>query len=198
MGLPQKINLDEELLKERFFDLNRAFHPDRAAKMKDERTRQIALRKSVLINNSFNTLRDRTRRIQYLIRQELGEREGHSGYVPIQLFELVEEVNELMGELRKANQRDSHGKNGDHRAELTRQLEAHLQELNAHRENFEKNLRAQEDEWDALCDRTLDFEQVSESSHVEKRRILQALSEKMDEISYVDSLIRRIKNTLYE
>ncbi len=198
LGLPQKINLDEELLKERFFDLNRAFHPDRAAKMKDEQTRQIALRKSVLINNGFNTLRDRTRRIQYLIRLELGEREGNSGRVPMELFDLVEELNELMAQVRQAKREKQAQGNGHQLAELTRQLEGRLQQLNAHREAFEKNLESKEAEWDALCDRTNDFQKLDDSASAERRGITEALAIKMDEISYIDSLIRRIKDTLYE
>jgi len=202
LGLPQKINLDEEILKERFFDLNRAFHPDRASKMKDERMRDIAVRKSVLINNSFNTLRDRTRRIQYLIRQGLGDREEKSGQVPFTLFDLVEQVNDLIVELRRAKQRDSSaavsGSNGGGIPKASAELESQLRELTTRREGFDNNLRSKEAEWDALCDRTKNFERVNADDLMERRGILQALSVKMDEISYIDSLIRRVKDTLYE
>jgi molecular chaperone HscB len=204
LGLPQQINLDEEVLKERFFDLNRAFHPDRAAKMKDERTREIAIRKSILINNGFQTLRDRTRRIQYLIRQELGERDEKSGHVPLALFDLVEEVNELMVRAHAAKKSPSSTAGGDVPADamilprLTSQLKAHLKDLASHREAFEQNLRAKESEWDAICDRTQNFERMDEETKLQRRRIMETLAVKMDEISYIDSLIRRIKDTLYE
>jgi molecular chaperone HscB len=204
LGLPQKINMDEAILKERFFDLNRAFHPDRAAKLSDERMREIALRKSVLINNGFNTLRDRTRRIQYLIRQELGEREEKSGHVPVELFDLVEEINELMAEVHQAKQaKERAGKglvpgNGDQLNDLISRLQGQLQGLTAHREAFERGLRSQEQEWDELCDRTHNFEVLDILARAKRRQIVSALAVKMDEISYVDSLIRRIKDTLYE
>lgn len=198
LGLPQKINLDEEVLKERFFDLNRAFHPDRAVRMKDERTREIALRKSVLINNGFNTLRDRTRRIQYLIRQEMGEREEHSGSIPLHLFDLVEQVNDLMDGVRKARREGSDRIPSGKLVALTKDLQTQLQELIAHREKFEQHLRTKEEQWDALCDRTHDFECMDEIARVERRQLVEALAVKMDEISYIDSLIRRIKDTLYE
>ena len=198
LGLPQKINLDEEVLKERFFDLSRAFHPDRAARMKDAPMREIALRKAVLINNSFNTLRDRTRRIRYLIRQEMGEREEKSGSVPLHLFDLVERVNDLMEGVRQARQEKTGGGSADRLVALTADLQSQLQELLGHRENFEKHLQAKEEEWDALCDRTHDFESLDDSSRVDRRRLIEALAVKMDEISYIDSLIRRIKDTLYE
>ncbi|MBZ5535470.1 MAG: hypothetical protein LAO31_05890 [Acidobacteriia bacterium] len=204
LGLPQKINLDDAILKERFFDLNRAFHPDRAAKLSDERMREIALRKSVLINNGFNTLRDRTRRIQYLVRQELGEREEKSGHVPVELFELVEEVNELMSEVHQAKQakeragNDPVPGNGDHLIALISRLQEHLQGLTTHRGAFEQGLRSKEQEWDALCDSTHNFEVLDVLARAKRRQIVAALAVKMDEISYVDSLIRRIKDTLYE
>lgn len=204
LGLPQKINMDEAVLKERFFDLNRAFHPDRAAKLSDERMREIALRKSVLINNGFNTLRDRTRRIQYLIRQELGEREEKSGHVPVELFDLVEEINELMAEVHRAKRaKEQAGKgpapgNGDRLSGLIAQLQGHLQDLTAHREAFEQGLRSKEQEWDELCDSTHNFEILDILARAKRHQIVAALAVKMDEISYVDSLIRRIKDTLYE
>jgi molecular chaperone HscB len=203
LGLPQKINVDEEALKERFFDLNRAFHPDRAAKLSDERTREIALRKSVMINNGFNTLRDRTRRIQYLIRQELGEREEQSGHIPVDLFELVEEINELMGGVRQARrakeeERGAGPGNGNRLADLLTRLQGHLRALSAHREAFERSLRSKEEEWDALCDSTHNFETLDVLTRAKRRQIVSELAVKMDEISYVDSMIRRIKDTLYE
>lgn len=201
LGLPQKINIDEEILKERFFDLNRAFHPDRALKMKDPRMREIAVRKSTLINNSFNTLRDRTRRIQYLVRQGLGDREEKSGQVPLTLFDLVERVNDLMAELREAK-RSSEGPhaetNGQELQRATRELDDELRELVARREAFENNLHSKESEWDDLCDHTQNFERLNADDLAARRQILQALSVRMDEISYIDSLIRRIKDTLYE
>jgi molecular chaperone HscB len=204
MGLPQKINLDEETLKDRFFDLNRAFHPDRATKLTDERAREIAIHKSVLINNSYNTLRDRTRRIQYLIRQELGEREEKSGRIPMELFDLVEEINELMGEVRQAKQAKHMAGmnpvqgNGDRLADLTARLQRQLHDLTSHREAFEQSLRSKESEWDALCDSTRNFEALDVLTRAKRREIVTALAAKMDEISYIDSLIRRIKDTLYE
>ncbi|MGB7621961.1 MAG: hypothetical protein WBN92_06385 [Terriglobia bacterium] len=204
LGLPQKINVDEAALKERFFDLNRAFHPDRAAKLTDERTREIALRKAVMINNSFNTLRDRTRRIQYLIRQELGEREENSGHVPVELFELVEEINELMTGVRRARQAKQQERsvpnpgNGNQLADLLTRLQGHLQDLTVRREAFEQTLRSKEEEWDALCDSTHNFEVLDVLTRAKRRQIVSSLAVKMDEISYVDSLIRRIKDILYE
>jgi molecular chaperone HscB len=204
LGLPQKINLDEVLLKERFFDLNRAFHPDRAVRIADEHTREIALQKSVLINNGFNTLRDRTRRIQYLIRQELGEREEKTGHIPIQLFDLVEQVNELMVRMRAAKVTGASAAKGipdgnaSRLVEVGAQLEEQLKELTAHREAFEQSLRAKESEWDALCDLTRNFEHMDEVQKAKQHEIMQSLAVKMNEVSYIDSLIRRIKDTLYE
>lgn len=204
LGMPQKINIDEALLKERFFELNRAFHPDRAMQIEDERLREVAVRKSALINNSFNVLRDRTRRIQYLVRQQFPHREEQSGRVPLELFDLVEQINELMNEVRLAKKANvgspdqSNGPSGHRLQELLEQLNAQLEELVDHREAFEKNLRSKENEWDALCDRTRNFEQMGERDRRERSLIVEDLAVKMDEISYIDSLIRRMKDTLYE
>lgn len=204
LGMAQKINLNEEELKKRFFELSWAFHPDRASEIPDERLREIALRKSVLINNGFNTLRDRTRRIQYLIRQELGERDEKSGHIPMALFDLVEEINELMTELRLLKQGRRQGRpataagNGNQVEKLTAALEAQLKELYEHRQVFERNLHSKEEEWDALCERTQNFSQFDSAAKAEQRQILETLTVKMDEISYIDALIRRIKDVLYE
>lgn len=204
LGMAQKINLDEEELKKRFFELNRAFHPDRARKIPDERMREIALRKSVLINNGFNTLRDRTRRIQYLIRQELGERDEKSGHIPMALFDLVEEINERLTELRllKQDRRQvrpaTAADNGNQVEKLTAALDAQLKELLEHRQGFERRLHSKEEEWDALCERTQNFSQFDSAAKTEQRQILETLAVKMDEISYIDALIRRIKDVLYE
>lgn len=204
LGLPQKIHIDEKLLKERFFDLNRAFHPDRAAKIEDERLRDIAVKKSALINNSFNALRDRTRRIQYLVRQQFPEREEQSGRVPMELFDLVEQINELIADVRAKKKSkgpmspDFRIPNADRARVVAVQLEAQLRDLLTHREAFEKNLSSKENEWDALCDKTRNFEHMDELDKNEQSRILEDLAIKMDEISYIDSLIRRIKDALYE
>lgn len=100
LGLPAHLNISQEDLQRRFYDLSRQWHPDRFAR-KSEEQRQAALDTSSDLNDAYRTLREPVRRAEYVLKQQ-GFDVGEQGTkdVPPELLEEVFELNMAMEELR--------------------------------------------------------------------------------------------------
>ena len=100
LGLPPKLNISQEDLQQRFYDLSRKLHPDRFAR-RPEHERQWALEASSDLNDAYRTLRDPIKRAQYMLKQngfDIGEH--RSTNVPPELLEEVFELNMALEEMR--------------------------------------------------------------------------------------------------
>ena len=101
LGLPHRLlNLDQDDLQRRFYDLSRLLHPDRFM-AKAELERQYSLDATSILNDAYRTLRDPVRRAQYVLAQEgfdIGEQRSRD--VPPELLEEVFELNMALEEMR--------------------------------------------------------------------------------------------------
>jgi molecular chaperone HscB len=101
-GLPRRLGIDLDDLRQRFYDLSRRVHPDFfQAGTPAERAR--SLEHSALVNRAYRTLRDLVARVEYLIQLEEGRetREG-PGIRPHGPTELLEEILEVQEGVREA------------------------------------------------------------------------------------------------
>jgi molecular chaperone HscB len=96
LGLEQKLALDPEDLKKRFYERSRQWHPDRFSRASPEEQRR-ALDMTAVLNDAFRTLRDAVTRAEYFLEQ--------SGIpipkeAPPELLEEVFELNMALEEMR--------------------------------------------------------------------------------------------------
>lgn len=68
-GLPAAYNTDNQLLTERYRDLQKQFHPDRYASQPAAQ-QKLAVQYTALINHAYATLRSPVGRAQYLLEQQ--------------------------------------------------------------------------------------------------------------------------------
>lgn len=100
LGLPRKLNLTQEELQNRFYELSRRLHPDVFTR-KSETERRYALEASSILNDAYRTLRDPVKRANYVLKQEgfdIGEQRSKD--VPPELLEEVFELNMALEEMR--------------------------------------------------------------------------------------------------
>ena len=99
-GIPRTLNLSQDTLQTRYYELSRELHPDRFMR-KPEAERQRALDLSSTLNDAYRTLKDPVKRAQYLLAQEGFEiAEQRSKDVPPELLEEVFELNMALEEMR--------------------------------------------------------------------------------------------------
>jgi molecular chaperone HscB len=144
-GLPRKLTVDGEALRQRFYELSRAHHPDfhQAA---DDAAQAETLARSALVNRAYRALRDPVARVEYLIALEEGRdtREGAAARpkAPRDLLEEMLEVQEALEEARS-------GGLDEGARERLREARARLA---ARRQAEEQALVDRAGEWDAALD----------------------------------------------
>src|SRR5262245_30849367 len=101
-GLPRKLQVDEEELRRRFYELSRRHHPD-FHQLAGEREQASALARSALVNRAYRALRDPIARVEYLLALEEGRdsREG-SALKPKAPRDLLAEMLEVQEALEEA------------------------------------------------------------------------------------------------
>ena len=65
-ALPVQMLVDKQVLKKKYFELSRRFHPDYFVQQ-DEAAQQDALEQSALINKAFKTFTNRDETIKYVL-----------------------------------------------------------------------------------------------------------------------------------
>jgi molecular chaperone HscB len=99
-GIDRKLTVDLAELQQRFYELNRQWHPDRFSRKSLEEQAQ-ALEATAIINDGYRTLRDPVKRAEYLLTEEgfpIGEQRSKD--VPPELLEEVFELNMILEELK--------------------------------------------------------------------------------------------------
>jgi molecular chaperone HscB len=95
MGVEEKINFNSNELQKKFYALSKDFHPDRFQNAAAA-DREAIEANAATLNAAFNTLKDRTKRIQYLIGLYVGEQPKASNQVPKDLLFEVMEMQEKL------------------------------------------------------------------------------------------------------
>ena len=98
--LPRKLQVDEEALRRRFYELSRRHHPD-FHQLAGGAEQAASLADSALINRAYRALRDPLGRVEYLVALETGQESGAPGK-PVAPRELLLEMMELQETLEEA------------------------------------------------------------------------------------------------
>jgi molecular chaperone HscB len=181
-ALPQKLQIDEAALEQRFHQLSWKLHPDNFVKA-SEYERNLALERSSELNDAFRTLRDPISRVEYLLLRAGVRKEGTTKQqAPPELLEEVFELNESLDELRDAK---SDG------ADLT-ELRAKLTEA---QRNFQEKLAEVDAELNAVFS---EWDQALASSENATARAsaMVKLNELLNRRSYIRNLVRNVGEEL--
>ncbi|HSE98711.1 MAG TPA: Fe-S protein assembly co-chaperone HscB [Blastocatellia bacterium] len=179
-GLSRKLRLDESALEKSFYTLSRRFHPDYFMNATEEE-RQSSLDRSSLLNDAYRTLRDPINRARYLLSLE-GYKEAEKK-APPDLLEEVFELNMQVEELKAAKKMGDQDEFADARAALEGALASLSQKLG----DLDQELFALFEEHDRA---------IESSDDVQKRESLDRMSELLSHRSYVQNLVRDIKEEL--
>ncbi len=95
--IPESFNPDAAAVKQKYYALSRAYHPDRFT-LADDTSRAEALRMAAINNDAYKTLNDADRTMAYILRlHELLEEEEKYNLPPAFLMEMMD-LNELISE----------------------------------------------------------------------------------------------------
>jgi molecular chaperone HscB len=181
-ALPQKLQIDESSLEQRFHQLSWKLHPDNFVKA-SEYERNLALERSSELNDAYRTLRDPISRVEYLLLRAGVRKEGTAKQqAPPELLEEVFELNESLDELRETK---SEG------GELT-ELRAKLAEA---QQSFREKLAEVDAELNAIFaewDRTV----AGPENDAARQSVMAKLNELLNRRSYIRNLVRNVGEEL--
>lgn len=104
-GIPESFLPDEKLIKQKYYELSRQFHPDFHANETSEKQSEI-LALSTLNTNAYRTLSHSDARMKYILEQHGMLEEGKNNELPsdflMEMMELNEELMELEFDYDKA------------------------------------------------------------------------------------------------
>src|ERR1700744_5327861 len=101
-GIPESFAPDEALLKKKFYQLSKEYHPDFYANEADEKQQEI-LELSTLNNKAFQALSDQYKRLEYILRTHNLLEEGAKPQLPADFLMEMMEINERLMEIDDAD-----------------------------------------------------------------------------------------------
>jgi molecular chaperone HscB len=102
-GLPEAFILDEALIKKKFYQLSKEYHPDFYANEDDAKQQEI-LELSTLNNKAYQTLLSPARRLEYILRLHDLVSEGAKPQLPADFLMEMMDINERMMEVDDAHE----------------------------------------------------------------------------------------------
>jgi molecular chaperone HscB len=181
-ALPQKLQLDEAALEQRFHQLSWKLHPDNFVKA-SEYERNLALDRSSELNDAFRTLRDPISRVEYLLLRAGVRKEGTTKQqAPPELLEEVFELNESLDELREAKS------DGADLTELRAKLTEAQQSFQEKLAEVDAELNAVFAEWDEAL--------ASPENAAVRASVMAKLNELLNRRSYIRNLVRNVGEEL--
>jgi molecular chaperone HscB len=198
LGLPRKLQIDEQELEQRFHQFSWKLHPDNFVRG-SEYERELSLERSSQLNDAFRTLREPLSRVEYLLAHVGMRKEGqHKQQAPPELLEEVFELNESLDALREARQAG-----GD-----PAQMSGLRRNLEAARANFEEKLGSVDAElkklfaqWDTAL---VANENEAGAAYAEaeytpaQRKFLDRMNEVLNRRSYIRNLVQGVQKELSE
>jgi molecular chaperone HscB len=100
-GINESFTPDVALLKRKFYELSKEYHPDFYANEDDEKQREI-LELSTLNNKAWQTLSDPYRRLEYILKEHGLLQEGAKPQLPADFLMEMMEINERLMEVDNA------------------------------------------------------------------------------------------------
>jgi len=102
-GVKESFTPDVTLLKKKFYELSKEFHPDFYAN-EDEEKQQEILELSTLNNKAWQTLSDPYKRLEYILKQHDLLQEGSKPQLPADFLMEMMDINERLMEIEDANE----------------------------------------------------------------------------------------------
>jgi molecular chaperone HscB len=184
LGLPRKLNIDQEELERRFRSLSRQFHPDFFYNASPAE-RRASLERSSYLNDAYRALKQPVTRLEYLLQLEglaaRGPQEA-SRQVPAALLEEVFALNEELDEVREARA------GGEPPEQWRARLDRARQPIETKRSEHEADLASLAARWDALVDRG--------APDADRKDVLEALRDRVLERNYINNLLAGIEREL--
>jgi molecular chaperone HscB len=175
LGVERTFGFDNAALERRFYDLQNQSHPDRFAGASGG-ILGSALDRSSDINEAYRTLRDPLRRTKHLLAL-YGYSVEQSKNVPMDLLELVMNVQEKVAELEFAND--------DAKSEIIESIDPLLDELGERRTLIDIESKELQRQWDEMPSHAESGENLSEN----EKMILQQLALKLASRAYITTLL---------
>ena len=165
------LNIDLDQLEKKFYTLSRQYHPDfHTNAPEEERTRTLEM--TALLNDAYRTLRDSTRRAEYLVKAQGFKVDGST--VPQAMLMEVFEINEGLDELRSAR------KSGDSVESLLETVGEFRKQIANKRHTYEEQLQNAFSEWDELV--------LNDAPDQERHDHLEKLADIISQSSYIRNL----------
>lgn len=98
-GLPVSFNPDLKLVKQKFYELSKKYHPDFYINESEEKQQEV-LELSTLNNKAFQVLNDPQKRIHYILSSKGLLTEGENYKLPQSFLMEMMEVNEALMDLQ--------------------------------------------------------------------------------------------------
>lgn len=175
--LEPRLNMDLGELEKKFHALSRKFHPDFHTNAGPEE-RARALESTALLNDAYRTLRDSTRRAEYLVKSHGFKVDGSK--MPHAMLAEVFEINEGLDELRSAR------RTGDSVSALLKSIDEYRKRIAGKRRAYGQQLNGAFAEWDELLTR--------DASEETRRAHLGKLAEIISQSSYIRNLERELED----
>jgi len=175
LGVERTFGFDNAALERRFYELQNQSHPDRFAGAAGG-ILDSALDRSSDINEAYRTLRDPLKRTKHLLVL-YGYSVEQSKNVPMDLLELVMNVQEKVGELEFANE--------DAKSEIIITIDPLLDGLGERRTLIDIESKQLKDEWDLMSSHAEMGENLSDNEKI----ILQQISSKLASRAYIMTLL---------
>lgn len=102
-GIPESFHPDTALLKRKFYELSKAYHPDFYANESDEKQQEI-LELSTINNKAYQTLSDPAKRLEYILRQHELLVDGAKPALPSGFLMEMMDINERLMEIEDQEQ----------------------------------------------------------------------------------------------
>ncbi len=177
-GIPRLLNPDLEQLESQYYSLSRTFHPDFFEK-KSSMEQSISLGNSAVLNTAYRTLKDKTRRVQYLLELEAGTRKAPPPTPPADLFEELMDIQDDIIAFKQAS--DPHGEGNSGVCDRLDSSKALLEEKHDH---LDARLQELSLDWDRLVS--------DQSGHTEKEALLNQIRKIVSDQSYITRVLNDI------
>src|ERR1700712_331465 len=102
-GIHESFTPDTALLKKKFYELSKKYHPDFHANEDDAKQQEI-LELSTLNNKAYQTLSDPYKRLEYILKSHDLLLEGAKPQLPADFLMEMMDINERMMELEDAGE----------------------------------------------------------------------------------------------
>jgi len=185
LGIKELLNINQDDLEKKFYDLSKKFHPDFFQNGTREEM-MISLEKSSFLNKAYHTLKDPIERAKYMLELMWGKRiNEEKKNVPPEILMEVMELHEIID--RYQGEQDE-----EKRKEFERNVTEIQDELKKKSKAFKDKLVEIFKQWDTIVDRL--------NGHKLLCREHQTLLEEMNKIlvvrSYLDTLLHSIDTKL--